>query len=187
MFQTLQSRLPIELKLEGIDNTKDANKFLTHYLKEFNKQFALETYHIKSVYENQPTSEEINLYLSIITKRKLDSGHTFKFKSQYMLPTDKNSQAHHFNKGTEVLVIEAFNGKTYCNIDNVIYAAKKIESHERFSREFDTPVVKSVKTKYIPTDFTPWKRELINEFIKSSGNTYTFDEICYSQASIYGY
>jgi hypothetical protein len=36
MFQTLQSRLPIELRLAGISSIEQANEFLNSYIKKFN-------------------------------------------------------------------------------------------------------------------------------------------------------
>ncbi|MGI6562702.1 MAG: ISNCY family transposase [Clostridia bacterium] len=41
MFQTLQSRLPLELRLAGVTSIEQANEFLKAYIKEFNAQFAL--------------------------------------------------------------------------------------------------------------------------------------------------
>ena len=63
MFQTLQSRLPIEMKLAGVSTIYQANEFLNSYIKEFNAQFALPIDSIKSVFEKQPDTEKINLIL----------------------------------------------------------------------------------------------------------------------------
>jgi len=43
MFGTLQSRLPIELRLKGVTTLEEANEFLNHYVKKNNAQFALST------------------------------------------------------------------------------------------------------------------------------------------------
>jgi len=74
-FDTLQSRLPIELRLANITNINDANKFLDKYVKEFNEQFALCIDNTKSVFELQPNEEKINLTLAVLGKRTVDSGH----------------------------------------------------------------------------------------------------------------
>jgi hypothetical protein len=79
MFQTLQSRLPIELRLAGISSIEQANEFLNSYIKKFNDQFALQVDHIKSVFEKQPDIEKYKkrkerplsfFYLYIIYKVK---------------------------------------------------------------------------------------------------------------------
>ena len=41
MFKTLQTRLPVELRLAGITELNAANKFLDSYLQKFNAKFAL--------------------------------------------------------------------------------------------------------------------------------------------------
>ena len=47
-FGTLQSRLTVELRLNSISSIEEANEFLDHYVKKFNKRFALPTNNIKS-------------------------------------------------------------------------------------------------------------------------------------------
>jgi len=41
VFRTLQSRLIVELRLNGITTIEEANKFLISFIKEFNEKFAL--------------------------------------------------------------------------------------------------------------------------------------------------
>ena len=48
MFQTLQSRLPIELRLAGATTLEQANEFLKQYIKKFNDKFALTIDNTKS-------------------------------------------------------------------------------------------------------------------------------------------
>ncbi len=64
--QTLQSRLPVELRLAGITTIDAANEFLNSYIKEFNGKFALPLDNIRSVFEMQPSNEKINLILAVL-------------------------------------------------------------------------------------------------------------------------
>ena len=57
--QTLQSRLPIELRLAGISTIDAANEFFHSYIKEFNEKFSLPLHGIKPVFEMQPDNEKI--------------------------------------------------------------------------------------------------------------------------------
>lgn len=61
--QTLQSRLPVELRLAGITAMAAANEFLNSYIKEFNEKFALPFHSSKSVFETQPPDEKIQVKL----------------------------------------------------------------------------------------------------------------------------
>ena len=70
MFQTLQLRLSIELRLAGVGTLEQANEFLNSYIKKFNAQFALPLDNIKSVFETQPSIEKIDLTLGVLACRK---------------------------------------------------------------------------------------------------------------------
>ncbi|BCJ95096.1 transposase [Anaerocolumna cellulosilytica] len=167
LFQTLQSRLPVELRLAGINTLSEANAFLNSYIKEYNAKFALETNLIKSVFEKQPVLEEINLVLSVLTERKIDNGHCLKFKNKYFKTLDKNGHQVHFYKGTKAMVIEAFDGNKYCCIDESIYALEAIPSHEKISKNFDLTLSqnKTIKRK-IPGMHHPWRRQEFWRFVK---------------------
>lgn len=66
VFNTLQSRLPVELCLANVTSIQQANEFLVSYLKKFNTQFVLPFDHIKSVFEKQLSDEKITLTLSTL-------------------------------------------------------------------------------------------------------------------------
>lgn len=61
--QTLQSRLPVELRLAGITTIEGANEFLHSYIKKFNAKFSLPIHHTKSVFVEQPSDETIVINL----------------------------------------------------------------------------------------------------------------------------
>lgn len=81
-FQTLQQRLPIALRLAGIQTIKEANVFLNSYIKEYNAKFALPVKNTKSVFEKQPDIEMIDQTLAVLTERTVDSGHCIKYKNK---------------------------------------------------------------------------------------------------------
>ena len=167
--QTLQSRLPIELKYARITNIEDANKFLNSYIKKFNDQFALQLNTTKSVYEKQPDIEEINHTLAVLSPRKIDSAHCIRFKNKYYLPVSDKNVKRYFNNKTDCMVIEAFDGSLYVNILDTLYLMEEVPEHERFSKEFDDePDIKEkkVKKKYIPPMTHPWKRASYNNYVQ---------------------
>lgn len=167
MFQTLQSRLPVVLRLKGINTLSEANVFLNSYIKEYNAKFATEPNLNKSVFEKQPSEEKINLILSVITERKVDNGHCIKFKNTYYRTLDQNGHQVHFYKGTKSMVIESFNGNKYCCIDNNVYALDAIPTHERKSKNFNfTDSVEKPEKQNIPAMNHPWRRQEFWKFVK---------------------
>ena len=167
LFQTLQSRLPVEFRLKGINTLSEANVFLNSYIKEYNAKFALEPNLTKSVFEKQPSLEEINLYLAVLTERKVDNGHCIKFKNAYFKTVNKNGHQVHFYKGTKAMVIEAFDGNKFCCIDETIYALEAIPTHEKQSKNFDFIAMQTKPIKRtIPAMNHPWRRQEFWRFVK---------------------
>ena len=167
--QTLQSRLPIELRLAGITDIDSANEFLYSYIKEFNKKFALPLNGTKSVFEAQPEAEKINLTLAVLTERTVDCGHAIQFQKHFYKMMDKEGMQVHYLKGTKVMVIQAFDGSMYCCVnDKDIYALEEIPEHEAKSRDLDSDYKPpKPKKRYIPPMNHPWRRYAFHKFVHS--------------------
>ena len=159
MFQTLQSRLPIELRLAGVSTIAQANEFLNSYIKKFNAQFALPLDNIKSVFETQLDIKKINLILAVLSCRKIDSGSCIRFNNSYYLPVDSNGHPIYYRKGTSGMVIKAFDNILYFCVSEQIYGLELLPDHVLSSNNFDlaeTP--KEPQKRYIPPMSHPWKQ-----------------------------
>jgi transposase len=169
MFETLQSRLPVELRLAGITDIAAANEFLDSYIDEFNAKFALPVNSSKSVFETQPSDEQINLILAVLTQRTVDSGHCIQFKKKYYKMIDGKGKQTHYQKGTKVMVVQAFDGSLYCNVnDKDIYALEEVPNQAEKSKDFDIDFKESKPKKtYIPPMNHPWRSKAFFKFVKS--------------------
>lgn len=169
MFETLQSRLPVELRLAGVTDTDAANEFLDSYIDEFNARFALPSHHIKSVFEKQPSEETINLTLAVLTQRTVDSGHCIQFMKRYYRMLNSHGMQEHYLKGTKVMVIQTLNGALFCSVnDKAVYALDEIPMHEKQSKDLDADYQKpEPKKRYIPPMNHPWKSKSFWKFVKS--------------------
>ena len=167
MFQTLQSRLTVEMRLARVTTLEQANEFLNSYIKEFNAQFALPINDIKSVFEKQPDVEKINLTLAVLINRKIDNGSCIKFRKQYYIPTNRDGIAVHYHKGTSGIVIQSFDNQLYFCVNDQVYSLELIPSHAPSSKNFDfvaTP--KKTQRKYIPPMSHPWKQTSFKNYCK---------------------
>lgn len=171
LFNTLQSRLIMELKIHDIQNIADANEFLNSYIKKFNAQFAMEINYNMSVFEKAPTPAKLNLILGILSTRKIDHGHHFKFHNACYQPVSSTGKEAYFKSGTGVLVIQAFDSRLFATIDENVYALRKLEANEQHSKELDPPVAEKNKRVYIPPMSHPWKAASFNRYLKSIGKT----------------
>jgi transposase len=92
LWETLQDRLVLELRLTGIKSIKEANAFLPGFIKRFNARFAVVPREPQSAY--RPLEEHMNIDYVLCRKeaRKASQGSTFSFGGQiYQL--SKNNQA----------------------------------------------------------------------------------------------
>lgn len=171
IFGTLQSRLITELRLHQVSNVDDANVFLDSYIKKYNAQFASKIDYTKSVFEKAPTPSKINLILGVLATRKMNTGHHFRFKNEHYLPVTGTDKEVFYPKGTEVLVIQAFNGKLFVTINEQLYHTRCLEEHELVSKEFDEEPVTKAKRAYTPPMSHPWKAQSFNRYLAKQKRT----------------
>jgi hypothetical protein len=167
--QTLQSRLPVELRLAGIATINAANEFLNSYIKEFNEKFALPIKSNKSVFEKQPQNEKINLILAVLSERTIDCGHAIQYKNNHYRLLNSQGNQVHYRKGVKAMVIQAFNSNLFCCVnDKDIYALELIPENEEKSKELDSDYQEPKKRKkYIPPMNHPWRRSAFKRFIQT--------------------
>ena len=80
LWETLQSRLPVELELKGIADAEQANLFFPGYCLRFNQRFAVEPACPDSVFAALDQRINLEHILCVKEERKLDGNHTFSFK-----------------------------------------------------------------------------------------------------------
>ena len=169
LFKTLQSRLPVELRLAGVHPLEQANEFLKSYIKKFNAQFALPFHPTTSVFETQPSEEEIDLFLSVLTPRVVDAGHSIRFNKQRYRMLDESGLHTNYRKGTKVLVIHTLSGRLFCSVGERIYALEEIPLHEEISRNFNTEKQLTEtyrpKKQKIPPMNHPWRRDHFMQYV----------------------
>ena len=176
--QTLQSRLPIELRLAGITTIEAANEFLNLQVKEFNAKFSLPLNTIKSVFEEQPSNEKINLILATLCERTVDTGHCLRHNNNFYKMLDQNGMQIHYRKGTKTMFIQAFDGNKYCCVnDTDIYALECIPEHEAKSKDLDLDYKEpKPKKKYIPPMNHPWRKSIFHKFVRKQEHHWNDDE-----------
>lgn len=184
LFQTLQSRLPLELRLAGVTTIEQANTFLNSYIKEFNAKFSLPANNNKSVFETQPNNEKINLTLSILSNRKIDNGHCIRYAKQYYRLFNSNGLPVNYYKGTPCTVIKSFDGTLFSCVGEKIYALDLVPPHEISSRNFEfVQVTKAPTKRKIPAMTHPWKLSSFKKHVNDQKHHYSdsFDSVANSQ------
>lgn len=164
-YNTLQSRLVAEMRLNNIESIDQANQFLATYIIQFNQQFALEIDNSISVFEEKPTEDEINRTLITIKERVIDSGHSIRLNNKLYIPIDENDNQVYFRNKTKCQIIKTLDQKVYVNVDDKLYSIKEVKKHQQYSPEFDQKPIRKEKRVHIPEISHPWRKATYESFI----------------------
>ena len=167
LIQTMQSRLPVELRLKGVTTIEQANEFLPDFIAHFNAQFALAFDSTPSAFEAQPPQDKIDLVLAVICERSVDSGHSIRFDKKSFRTLNQAGAPVYLYQKTKGLVIKTFSGALFFSVDDAIFALEEIPLHELTSKNFDfKPIEDKPKKRYIPPANHPWRLAAFNGFMK---------------------
>jgi transposase len=79
LWETLQSRLPVEFAICGIKTVEEANAFLETYIYEFNANFAVEPEDAQNAFRKIEGNENVDHILCIKETRIIDAGGVFSY------------------------------------------------------------------------------------------------------------
>jgi len=159
-FQTLQSRLPVELRLAGVTTIEEANLFLNHYVKQYNASFALPIDHTKSIFVTQPDSQTINQTLAVLTERTIDSGHCIRFANKYYKTVDTHGLQIHFRRGTKGMLIKTFDSSLLFATHDKVYSLDEIPVRAEKSKTYDLDhELPKPQKRSIPDMKHPWRSD----------------------------
>ena len=175
LWGTLQKRLIPLMRQANISCISDANAFIQQYICTFNEQFGVHNDNTTSVYiKDSAIEKDIDKYLSIVSFRIVDKGHSIKYNNDYYKFELDGIQEYVAPK-LKVMIIKDFNGVLYSTIDglNNFYELVKINDFAEYSEEFDVEAPPELKTKktYRPPLNHPWKLGLFNKHLKSVSHT----------------
>ena len=104
LWETLQSRLPVEFKLRSITDIGEANRFLSkEYIQMFNDRFSV-TAESKSIFIPYTHQESLEDILCVKESRKADRAGSFSFKGQRFKILDEGYPLVPAKAAIEVLV-----------------------------------------------------------------------------------
>ena len=148
LWETLQSRLPIEFALENISTIDAANAFLKKYIDEYNSMFAVEAENTETVYREVSPALNIENILCIIEKRKFDNGGIFSFYNRHFKLVSSKPDIILPHRGKlDVLVSPIFGVRA--SFAGIVYDVVPYIKPEKSTKPASS---KSAKQKYIPDD-----------------------------------
>jgi len=79
LWETLQSRIPVELAIRGIATVEAANEFLESYVFDFNAEFAVEPENAQNMFRKPAADDDLDNILCIKENRVADGGGVFSY------------------------------------------------------------------------------------------------------------
>jgi transposase len=147
LWETLQSRLPIEFALADITTVDAANTFLAGYINEYNTQFAVEAEDIEKAYRELSPALNLDNILCITQKRTFDNGGVFSFYNRtFKIITGKPDSILPHKGDINVLVSPVF-GVRAC-FAGIVYDVVPFVKPEKAAKSTSV----KPRTKYIPDD-----------------------------------
>lgn len=145
-WETLQSRLPIEMRNAGINNTEEANKFLLAYAEKFNRRFSVKPENTQSVYAPLKHGLDLDMVLCVKLQRTMDSSGVFSFQGQTWQMVDSPP-----GKATIDVIVTTSRG-IFASCKNDIFDVVPYVKPAKI-----TEPKPGNKTGYVPSENHPWR------------------------------
>ncbi|QZT32852.1 ISNCY family transposase [Caldalkalibacillus thermarum TA2.A1] len=164
LFETLQDRWIVELRLRGVDSIEEANRVLPELIEEHNKAFAVEPTDPHSAFvpleQNQP---DLDLILCYRHWRTLGTGQTLSFdhKTYAIAEGSQKSVIPPIPPKTRVEVRQTLDGRLFVWYKGKAYALKEIPKPKRQAAP-SKQKAGSERKPHKPDENHPWRKPLFN-------------------------
>jgi transposase len=171
MWGTLQKRLPVDMKVAGIQNIDEANRFLVEYINRHNKRFGVEAMEAESAFLPGPPEELMRFILCSREKRKTTGDSSVSWKGKKYMIEDEKGRQKLFNRGTSVSILTLLGGDIAVQHEEKIYAIKEISKKTKLDESEVTKEGKKLKEPNKPAPDHPWRKFKINPSISQRSPT----------------
>jgi len=153
LWETLQSRLPVELNIAGIATMDEANAFLAIFMKKYNERFAVAARDPQCAFR---TLENIDLDYILCVKdtRQVDNGSTFSYEGSYYRGV-RNGKAIPVIPKSKVTVLKSPRFGLKVQYSGAVYDVEALEALPL--KEVIPKQPKKPRQYAVPPENHPWK------------------------------
>lgn len=159
LWQTLQSRLPVELSIAGIKTVEEANSFLKIFTSKYNDKFAIEPG--EPDIDFRPLDIGLNLDYILCTKeiREVDNGSAFSYKNLYYRVV-RNGKTMPVLPKAKITILRSNRIGIKVQYSGGIYDVEHLDEKPKNQPKLKENLVK--RTKYAtPSPDHPWRTKAI--------------------------
>jgi hypothetical protein len=156
LWETLQDRMPVELRLLGIGGIKEANEALPGLLKRHNERYGVIPAESVDAYRALEEGTRLDYVFAWRETRKVGSGCSIAYKNKIYVPKDETIR---FETRTTVEVRETFSGELIIWHKGRAEELRNVERTRRDTKQ-NTSNSKGETTcaPYKPAADHPWRR-----------------------------
>lgn len=171
LWETLQSRLVVEMRIAGINTIEDANAFLPGFIYKFNQRFAVKPKEDKDDFEPSPDKKLVEEYLSYREKRSASTGSTISYYGVTYQLVDNRGRVLPLRPRTNIQLLTNLAGTTTAAYEGQKYALKIMATPEKQTSKA-TKIDKQNSVPKKPGPAHPWnqskqkrQRSLIDKYV----------------------
>lgn len=158
LWETLQDRFPVELRLMKVKTIQEANEALPVLVAKHNAKFSVAPSDETTAYTPLGSDVQLAYVFARRETRKINGGNAISYKNAVYVPAD--SRVHSFAAKATVEVRETLSGEVIIWHKGACVALRKLDKRPLSSakKELDT---QSKKTPCKPADNHPWRRPFV--------------------------
>jgi len=126
LWETLQSRLPVELNIAGITTMEEANTFLRTFISKYNEKFAVEPKDDKTAFRQLGDDIDLDYVLCVKETRQVDQGSVFSYGGTYYRAVSNGKTVPLVPK-TKVTVLKSTRFGLKLQYNNAVYDVEALE------------------------------------------------------------
>ncbi len=151
LWETLQDRLTLEMRLAGVRTIEEANLFLPVFIEHYNRRFAVVPENKETAYRE--TVLDIDTILVRKMRRKVDNGSTFTYMGiKYQMVNGETIVPATVHSAVNVLIDSTDAIRAECN--GCVYSTRA------FKKPVKNTAASEPKAPYVPTKDHPWRTGL---------------------------
>lgn len=154
LWETLQSRLPVELRIAGISTMEEANAFLAAFITKYNEKFAVAPKDPQSAFRQLEDKINLDYVLCLKDTRQVDNGSTFSFAGTYYRVI-RNGKVMPIIPKSRVTVLKSPEFGLKVQYSGAIYDVEPLEALPL--KEVASKQPKQPRKPVIPGENHPWK------------------------------
>lgn len=157
LWETLQSRLPVELDIARITTIEKANAFLALFIKKYNERFAIEPADPQPAFRKLEDTIDLDHVLCIKETRQVDHGSAFSFENVYYRII-RNGKTLPIIPKAKITVLKSPHFGLKVQYSSAIYAVEVLES---LPTKNVTPKHLRPRKPVVPAENHPWRTKTV--------------------------